>query len=315
MSASAFHSIMRLLVILITQALFNHAALASTLVIKDDFSMQSLADHSEFLCSPDNNATPPEQSDGWRPIRGGKVNFGLNRNTCWFRFGLASQAQQRKRLWLEVDYPPLDEVDFFMQTNKNWVLIQSGDSIPYDDKPIKIRDYAFAFDLDPGKEKTFYVRVRTTSVMNVPLQLMGEQKFFARSLLNEWASGIFSGVILGLMLLNLSLFAITREKSYLYCVLHVVCVLFFFYCFDGNAYSLWPHAVHWNSIAMNVFGYLAMIFACAFTAEYLMIPKVTRISQLLNALMVVGVVLILAAFVTPVHWTPLLFVLYLLSCA
>lgn len=288
---------------------------AEVLTVTPQFTAQSLGSFTQYLCSDDTNSAPPETSVDWLPVNGRNVNFGLKKQVCWFRFSLLNASDKRKRMWLEVDYPPLDEVDFYSQSKKNWVLIQSGDYIPYDDRPIRIRDYAFAFDLDSKAEKTYYVRVKTTSVMNVPLVLLDEKTFFEKALVNEWASGIFSGVIFGLMLLNSSLFLITREKSYLYCVLHVLGILFFFYCFDGKAYALWPHAIRWNSVAMNVFGYLAMIFACAFTKEYLLISSTRRASYLLNALMGIGVLLIAVALFAPVEWTPLLFVLHLLTCA
>jgi len=311
-------------VLLLTARLFKYLSVFLTCLlctqvlaavqIDDQFESTSLSADSHYVCIDDNGSTPPGDDAQWQAVKAKHVNFGIRRNVCWFRFNLENVSHAKKYLWLEVDYPPLDEVDFYMNVKNSWVLIQAGDHIPYGERPLRIRNAAFPFSLEASAAKNYYVRIKTTSVMNVPMMLWREDVFYERGLLMEWMSGIFFGVVLGLILLNSSLFWITRERAYLHCVLHVGAAMLFFYCFDGKAAALWPNAIHWNSVAMNVFGYLAMMFAMTFTKEYLYIPSTRLMSRLLNLLTLVGVVLIIMAFMLPIHWTPILFVSYLLSC-
>ena len=117
----------------------------------------------------------------FRPPQSPHANLGVRRDTVWLRVPLMVPASERGRWVLDIDYASLDRIDVFVVSDG--VPTQHhrlGDELLFAERPLPSHAHAVALAFEPGTELELLLRVRTTSSMIVPLQLVGGVPFHAQ---------------------------------------------------------------------------------------------------------------------------------------
>ncbi|HEX4870353.1 MAG TPA: ATP-binding protein [Moraxellaceae bacterium] len=244
-----------------------HAAPA--LVLDRAPALTALEPYLAFRCDAGTGATPESLAGlAFEDLEGRAVALGFRAEPCWFRFRVANRGAGELRLVLQVANPVLDRIDIFLP-GSGLAPVRTGDGQPFAQRPLRTRFFTLPLALAPGQQQDVYLRVATTSSLNLPVMLAGEREFSARHELLEWGTGLGFGIIAGLLLYHLFLWLAVRETVFRFYVLYMAAGFFYLLCMNGIAYRLWPDATDWNGHAQPFFLLLMLSTAALFARDFL----------------------------------------------
>ncbi len=203
------------------------------------------------------------------PLPHPTIVFGYRHGDCWFHFRLENASQQVLPLLLQVNYPILDHVEFFAPGTRENSHQQLGDNLPFSDRALRTRAFVIPLQLEPGTGQDYFLRIASTSSMNVPLTLSSRDAFFDALELQSWTRGAGFGITIGLIIYHLFLWLAVRERIYRYYVLYIGSAFLYLLCFEGMAYRLWPDSPVWNAHAQLVFVFTMLAAGSLFARDYL----------------------------------------------
>ena len=211
------------------------------------------------------------QDGRWAAPTSDIPNYGYTEDTYWFKVKLPSSASLGLgRYYYIIDYPVLDSVKFFLVSNN---VIESryetGDTVPYAQRPVKSNKFVFPVDLD-GTEKTIYLHLDTEGTLQLPAKLLSEEEYHQQEFAFYLMEGILAGVIGIMLFYNLSLWYVFRTPEYLYYVLYGISVLTVQLTMLGLSFQfIWPNATWWNNAIIPASMLSSVIFILLFTNVFL----------------------------------------------
>ena len=253
---------------------------AETLLLSDHTDRINLLPYLEYL--PDSAHTLSfdevrKNTANWReaPQHRESLNFGYTDDVYWFRLRIKNTANTDQSANVEIGYTVLDNVDVYIeQPNREILLYEMGDKRPFHDRLVEHRNFIVPLNLDANASATFYLRVQTTSSMQVPLFLWREGSLLKNSQAEMLGLGIYFGTMGVMVLYNLFVFFSVRESNYLYYVLYVASISLFFSSLSGISFQyLWPNNTWWNDQSIVFFLSCVVLFAALFTIRFLRIEE------------------------------------------
>ncbi|MDI1302640.1 MAG: sensor domain-containing diguanylate cyclase [bacterium] len=241
-----------------------------SLAVTDELSY--LRDDGGQLQRADVLARPPGawQANGAEPF-----SKGYNSATWWLRFNVRNTDSPLPRKLLEIAYPVLDVVEVWVMAGtevKSHYLL--GDKRPFNDRPIRHRQFLVPLELPAGTADTVLLRVKSTSSVQVPLVLWDEHAFFDHDQGLLLGQGIYFGTMLVMALYSLIVFLALRDRTYLYYLLYVLSLPLFVASLNGLSFQfLWPTATRWNDQALIVTLASTTAFAALFTWRFLLFSR------------------------------------------
>lgn len=267
---------------------------AQPLMISDQTDKVNLLPHLEYL--PDSahtlsfeNVRQAATASAWRnaPRNRENLNFGYTDDVYWFRFQLENTTNGRQKTNIELGYTVLDYVDVYIeQPNQETRLIELGDKHPFQDRLVDHRNFIVPVNLPATGTATIYMRVQTTSSMQVPMFLWRDASLLKMTQSEMLGLGIYFGTMGVMVLYNLFVFFSVRESNYLYYVLYVASIAMFFSSLSGISFQyLWPTSTWWNDQSIVFFLACVVLFAALFTIRFLRIaetfPRIHHIGTLI----------------------------------
>lgn len=162
----------------------------------------------------------PARSLPFQPGTDTALNKGFSQSAFWLvgRFRAAPDATNEKALrYLEVDYSLLDDIRYYVvvdgKVQQRWL---TGDTRPFDTRPIDHSRFLFPLELRPGEEKTVLFRVQSTSSLRMPLSFWDPFQFYHTQRIHLLIDGIYYGIIFLMFFYNLCLLITVRDISYFY---------------------------------------------------------------------------------------------------
>ena len=95
-------------------------------------------------------------------------NLRLTKSDFWLRFSLKNLSKE-KYLLLTLDYPTLDLCEFYFPKNDYFHVTKLSDNYPFYQRKYKHQNFIFDLDIPSGQVKTYYLRVRSSEQMVLPL--------------------------------------------------------------------------------------------------------------------------------------------------
>ncbi|CAG4994567.1 Adaptive-response sensory-kinase SasA [Dyadobacter sp. CECT 9275] len=192
-------------------------------------------------------------------------NFGLSNSTFWLRFTIKNQTSQ-DQIFLELAYPRIESCTLY-----------SGDKLQeiswndvFDKREVKHQNIVFKLSIPPKGSETYYLKIKGSEQLVLPLIIRSEMDFFQFAFTNEIISGIHIGVLFVMMLYNFFVYFSIREKSYLYYVLYILFIGLTQTTITGYTFKfLWPDAPTFNKFSIILFPALAGVFAILFFQNFL----------------------------------------------
>ena len=185
------------------------------------------------------------------------LNLGATQDYVWLKIQIKNNTNEYNYK-LNFAYPIIDEITFFHPTFEG-----KFDSITYVENKVFERrhvdpDYLFDIFLEKNTTTTFYVRLKMTEQVILPIYIQSEQATTALIKRRSFWNGIYAGVALIMFLYNLFIYFSTKDRSYLWYVGYVLFV---------GATHLWIKGFSLNYIheSINVPGNLLTTFSCMAT--------------------------------------------------
>ncbi|MBI4800767.1 MAG: GGDEF domain-containing protein [Desulfarculus sp.] len=149
-------------------------------------------------------------------------NLGVKRSAIWARFTLRNTDQQARVLLLVFMYPPVDLVSLFIPTeNGKFQRLDGGDSATQTNTAIRHRYPVFRLSVPRQSSQTYYLRIKTTGAMTIPLTLMSFSRFHEEDHQSQVIFGVLFGLVVGAVM-YFSLMALKlRSPSVLWFVFYI----------------------------------------------------------------------------------------------
>jgi two-component system, sensor histidine kinase LadS len=214
-------------------------------------------------------------------------NFGFVDHAYWVRFKIVNKSQKNDWL-LEIDYPLLDQIEFYIPTEDAKVkqrqlyeIRTAGENYPFNKRELKHQNFVFRLNIPPGKETTYYIRFESTGSIQLPLMLQSAEAFSAKDHEARILYGLYYGIVLAMLLYNLFLFFSLRDKNYLYYVLYLTNFGLLQLSLNGLAFEyIWPDYPWWSNKSMPflISSLLLWIsrFSCNFLVSKVYAPIINR---------------------------------------
>jgi two-component system NtrC family sensor kinase len=146
-------------------------------------------------------------------------NLQLSKSGFWLKFSARNKSSSAA-LMLALEYPTLSVCDFYYPADGGYRVDQLSDETPFTQRKYQHQDFVFDIRLPKDSTAIYYLNVRSSEEMVLPLILATPQKLAESFLANNILWGIFMGLILVMVLYNFFIFLFTRDVSYLYYVLY-----------------------------------------------------------------------------------------------
>jgi len=262
----------------------------------------------EYLEDPDgllalDDILKPESQAVFRPVPrfGPGANFGLTSSAIWLRIKLRTAAQAPADWLLEVAYPPLNRLDLYTPASAGFEHQAAGNLQPFALRAIVHRNHVLPVRLVPGGDATIYLRVQSQGTVAVPATLWRPAALWQHDQATYAALSLYFGLLIGLLLYNLLLFASVRDVGYLIYVAFVASMGIGLAALTGlGAQYLWPRWTWWNFVSPPVGLSAAASFGVLFARNFLSSSaRMPRIDRFMLAQLAGWLLAILAALTLP----------------
>jgi adenylate cyclase len=270
--------------------------ISAPLILQRNMNGIYLAPLSEFLEDKDAAYTVEEIDRGLYNQNFISVNkdipgFGFTKSVWWIRFEVINEDQRAMDWKLELAYPMLDEITLYKKVNGRFEKVVLGDHMPFHDRLISYRNFIFPMQELPGSAQTYYLRVATSSSMNLPILAWSDRPFIEKVDNEKMLLGAYTGIMVGMSLYNLFVFLSVRDRSYLYYDLFVIGSLLAVLMLNGLAFQyLWPDWIWWaNNGLPFLIGFL-VLWGLMFGRKYLGVAdSMPVLLKIFNALIMVAI--------------------------
>lgn len=294
-------------------------------VVLDGAMLQggNLSPHLQLLEDPQGTLTLEQvQTRTFRDNPSTSANFGFSPSAWWVRLSLSNPHERHQEVLLRQDYPLIDWLEFWAQDEDGtWQVRRTGDRTPFASREVQHRDFIFVLDLPANGQRTYYLRYASGGPVNIALSLYSSQALIERISLEQLAYGCYYGGFLALVLYNLFMFLVVRDRAFLFYLLYVCCYGLYMAVHNGLTYQLlWPGSPEMANgsllvlLGLSLFGSLK--FSRTILASRSQAPRLDlfgRVLQWLCLLLLLAVPLFsYAVLIQPFSYLTLLITLHLL---
>ncbi len=146
--------------------------------------------------------------------------FGLSTKAIWLKLDVKNNSENRAFI-MEVDYSSLDLVELYSLENGSWNFRSITCETPIEKRLVKNQSYCFPIQIEPSNIQRYYLKVKNGDTIHIPLKIaLEEQMLEAHNTRDIWFS-IFTGIMLAMLMANVFIFFITKERSYIYYVIYI----------------------------------------------------------------------------------------------
>jgi hypothetical protein len=248
-------------------------------------ALQSLEDAAGSL-----TLAEAEKSSSWTDLNG-QPTFGYTSSAYWIRFRITSESPD---LLLRVGHPHPRQHQGLSAGRRPDQRISCRGQTSVCRAAVLHRD--FVFPLDAQGPQTVYVRVQSSSSMQVPVSLWTRKGFLEATGTENYILGIYFGSLGVMLLYNLFLYFSVRDTSYLFYVLYISAFALTMLNLNGMAYQfLWPASplIENTSVLFLLFasGASAAGFSMSFLKTRQMTGWVHRVLTAIVALSLAAIIL------------------------
>ncbi|MFN8577334.1 MAG: 7TM-DISM domain-containing protein [Candidatus Sericytochromatia bacterium] len=144
------------------------------------------------------------------------LNFGFSKSAHWLKLNINNQSEQTE-WYIDIGFPKLNSVNLFIRDNNKFIIKNSGTYLDPNLREINTRKIVFNLQIKKNEFKTFYLKIYSPhSPVQAPLSLINKNTFWENSLIQESFYMFLFGVFFVMILYNLVIFSVFREKIYLY---------------------------------------------------------------------------------------------------
>lgn len=196
-------------------------------------------------------------------------NLNTSSSVFWLKFEITNLGAIQEPM-LNIVQPVLDDITFYYpDSTGNYKAIEAGEKFPF--KQRKYEEESFIFELPATSAKSvFYVRIKSGEQLLLPFFVGSRREIMEDEGRKKTLFGVYAGIILIMFFYNLFILSSTRDKSYLWYVLHTLFVGLTQASLQGYAFQyLWPNSPVIAHLSIFIFTCLVSIAGIEFLKVFL----------------------------------------------
>jgi PAS domain S-box-containing protein len=235
---------------------------------------------------PDFDDTPAARAGAkaspvWRHVKGDNIIGGYTDEVYWVRFSVHNATDIDTPWILEVNYALLDHIDLYIPDAANqYVKIESGDRVPFRQRPLDYRHFAAPLLTAAQTEQTYYLRIQTESSMYIDLRMWPVATFAEAMDGQLLLFGLLYGVVFlaGVYCLINGIFM--RERMYSFIAIAIFCAAGYSLSLNGFGFQyVWPEHTWLQSISVPFFVNVSYGFSLLYSREFLDMKRCSRFTD------------------------------------
>ncbi len=253
-----------------------YRAIPSGLWIDGAQGQYSPGAHAEYLEDKSGkltfeDVTSEARRKDWQSHHEENFNLGFTSSAYWIRFDVQFPPH-RERMLLEVMYPLLDHVTLYElpegKEHTEVIRHDGGDMLPFRDRKIHYRNSIF--ELETKGKSRYYLRVQSTSSMEIPLAIWTKNAFTTRSNIETMVLGTYYGMLLIMAAYNFVLALILRDRiSFIY-VFYIISAALTQATLHGlTAQYLWNDSPEWVNLSLPFWLSMDLFWGTLFCSLFL----------------------------------------------
>ena len=256
--------------------------------------------HIAYQCPEDLIKHPWQlKAEKFAPLPNNEINFGYIKNTCWFWFRLRNIADKPVTYIVENRHSIVDNITLFYEQSGETHTIDFGEHVPFSQRELKVFFSAAAIRLAAQEERSIYLKIKTDSSFQVPLNVSSNSQFIEKSAISNLLVGVFYGIAIALMIYNLLLFSSVRKPEFFWYSIHLLAMLVVYACLDGISARWWPDEYLTQEYVLDVASCVSLAALSIFTIYFLQVNRDGLLFWLLRLQGLCGFLLVPAMFVIP----------------
>ena len=252
-----FYSFIAVFLLLISQTCFGQ--------LKNDNSFYLYEDSAKKLSA----ATALElfKHQKFSKASTNEVNLGFTRSIFWLAYQ-NNRELPADSLLMYIGHHHINRIHFFFANDSSikqqWL---TGDYYPFAQRPVNATGFYFPID----KKGLYLARIdKANESLQLSFELISHTKAVSAESDNKIIMGLFTGMILMLIIFGLYLFAISKDKVYLYYILYIATGWLWVLANAGYGFQyLWPGLPGFASKARPIFVLVPLIFSMLFMTRYI----------------------------------------------
>ncbi|HCM06775.1 MAG TPA: hypothetical protein DIC30_12275 [Oceanospirillales bacterium] len=249
----------------------------SAIILDHNSKQMALGDHASYLEDADGTYTLNDiiqlSPSNFDLLTEESLNKGFTNSTYWLRFTIIDKTLDGKtESWkIETTYPLLDYLDIYiLDESKNVEHFKMGDVYLYEERPVNHRNFIVPVTLHDNETKDVYIRVNTSSSMQIPVFIWHPDHFFEARSGEQYGLGLYYGMMMVMFFYNFFLWFSIRDSNYLWYIGYLAAFSLLQAATSGLGYQyLWPNYPWIESIAPPITIALVGIFGISFTRRFL----------------------------------------------
>ncbi len=266
------------------------------LILNPYFESVALPPLTQYWEDPTGEATVnlAAEKDAFKPVDQIAPNFNYTDSAFWFRVRLQNDMDETAHLILAITYPVLDRIQVCTGPRQGpWECQQGGDAFPFESRRIRSPNHVFPIELAKGENRWMYLGVKTTSSMRIPMTLSTTKEFENSQIISQLGWGLLFGWLFVMLVHNLLLWAVTRDKIYAFFSAHLTMGILFSAALSGHGFQYLWSGLPWLTdrsapILVGLFGITNCVFARLFLETKTTSPKIDKGLILLTVLFAVA---------------------------
>lgn len=287
----------------------SYASQSNLLELSESESVFQLDKHIEILEDKDANLTIEQASSpGFMEkfelgSRNG-INFGYSHSAYWARFKIKNNSTQIVNWLIELEAPLIDSYMIFSRRlpepgeHLEWQVKVGGDTNQFSQREINYRTMVSSFKFETGVTYELYIRLKSDSPLNVPVNIYTSSAFFDKAILEQASFAGYYGVLFAMLVYNFFILLAVRDKVYYFYVVYVAAFALVQMGLSGLAYQyIWPNSPWLQRYGISLSVIVTQISVVLFTSTILdtknNAPKHHRILMTFVAIFAVEPILLL----------------------
>ncbi len=280
------------------------------LVLDSSFDQLDLTPHVEFYedtsASLSAEQIQQQYADKFLPYTHLTISEGYSSSVWWFRFKLYNNEQSDSQWWLNLDYAMLDHIDLYQIGDNHQInsIATTGDRAPLLTRPVNTENFWIPIAMGSQQSSAILIRVESTSSLLLPLRLYKQAAFVNELAGHRLLLGLYHGGAFFLMLYNVGLLVVTRQRLYGYFATYVAFFLLISLTATGLGYQyLWRDSYWFQSGSLPLSMLLCLLFGLLYSRNLLALeertPRLFQLSQYLAGLLFATIVICVFIPYTP----------------
>lgn len=209
----------------------------------------------------------------WLPFQYVESHDVPKNGALWIRFQVEA-AQGLHAPWLlilRLATAPRARVFIENQaTLEEWGSRPIGLHYPFIERYEKSRHLAFPLDIEVNEPHYVYLELTASNIVLAPLMLIKQKEFRAGNTGDLVAMGLVIGALTVMLLYNIGIFSVLREKTYFYYCVYVMSALLYMLFLTGIApIYIWPDNQFLLDTGAYLFASLTFLTAIIFFRDFL----------------------------------------------